>query len=113
MTDAVHTTGLSPAFFAAMGAYLIAASLYGLVFSRERPTLLRATRWLLGFGFVAHAVDIGWRGGGGRLGRLGAAMPVRVRAWIMQKIAKITASIRPGMTPARKRPPIEASETMA
>lgn len=62
MTDPVHTTGLSPAFFAAMAAYLIAASLYGLVFNRERPTLLRATRWLLGLGFLAHAVDIGWRG---------------------------------------------------
>lgn len=58
----VHTTGLSPAFYVSMGLYLVAAVLYAAVFSQDRPGLIRAARWLLGLGFLAHAVDIGWRG---------------------------------------------------
>ncbi len=61
-SDVVHTTGLSPAFYATMALYLVAAVLYAAVFSRDQPGLVRVARWLLGLGFLAHAVEIGWRG---------------------------------------------------
>jgi ABC-type uncharacterized transport system permease subunit len=58
----VNTTGLSPAFYVTMGLYLVAAVMYAAVFSRDQPNLVRVARWLLGLGFLAHAVEIGWRG---------------------------------------------------
>lgn len=60
--EVVHTTGLSPAFYATMALYLVAAVVYAALFSKDHPALVRAARWLLGLGFIAHAVEIGWRG---------------------------------------------------
>jgi ABC-type uncharacterized transport system permease subunit len=62
MSERVHTTGLSPAFYAVMALYLVAAVLYAAVFAKDRPGLVRVARWLLALGFLAHSVDIGWRG---------------------------------------------------
>lgn len=61
-SEAVHTTGLSPAFYVTMALYLVAAVLHAAVFSKDHPGLVRVARWLLGLGFLAHAVEIGWRG---------------------------------------------------
>jgi ABC-type uncharacterized transport system permease subunit len=61
-SEVVHTTGLSPAFYVTMGLYLVAAVVYAALFSRDTPGLVRVARWLLGLGFLAHAVEIGWRG---------------------------------------------------
>jgi ABC-type uncharacterized transport system permease subunit len=61
-SEVVHTTGLSPAFYVTMALYLVAAVLHAAVFSKDHPGLVRLARWLLGLGFLAHAVDIGWRG---------------------------------------------------
>ena len=61
-SEVVHTTGLSPAFYVTMGLYLVAAVMYAAVFARDQAILVRVARWLLGLGFLAHAVEIGWRG---------------------------------------------------
>lgn len=61
-SEVVHTTGLSPAFYVTMALYLVASVLYAAVFSKDHPGLVRLARWLLGLAFIAHAVDIGWRG---------------------------------------------------
>ncbi|ACY19262.1 cytochrome C assembly family protein [Haliangium ochraceum] len=58
----VVSTGLSPAFFVTLVLYLIATVLYASVISKPWPLLKRAARWVLALAFVAHAVDIGWRG---------------------------------------------------
>jgi ABC-type uncharacterized transport system permease subunit len=52
----------SPAFWAAVGLYAIAAIgfLYG--FLHARPEITRRARWVLIAGFAANGVDIGWRG---------------------------------------------------
>ncbi|MEM9493561.1 MAG: cytochrome c biogenesis protein CcsA, partial [Myxococcota bacterium] len=54
--------GVSPAFFIAAALYAAAAVTYGAVFASSRQSVARAARWLLFAGFLAHAVEIGWRG---------------------------------------------------
>lgn len=61
-SDRLVSTGLSPAFFAATIIYLLASVFYAAVFSQRWLGLVRVARWLLVLGFVAHGVDIGWRG---------------------------------------------------
>lgn len=63
MTDAaVHSTAVSPAFFVAAALYLLSAILASGVFSSVRPAFVRWSRLLLLLAFVAHGVEIGWRG---------------------------------------------------
>lgn len=55
-------TGISPAFYATMALYLIAAVLHVGVFVEARAAVVKAARWILLAAFLAHAVEIGWRG---------------------------------------------------
>lgn len=56
------TTPPSPAFYVALVLYGISALAYVSAFV-DTPAWLRATaRWGLALAFVAHGVDIGWRG---------------------------------------------------
>lgn len=56
------TTGLSPAFYVAIVLYAIAAVLYVGFFTKLPQWVSRAARWTFFLAFLAHAVDIGWRG---------------------------------------------------
>jgi ABC-type uncharacterized transport system permease subunit len=60
--DAAHTTAASPAFYLAVGIYVIAALCFCAAFAELPPWLTRAARWLLVVGFVCHGVDISLRG---------------------------------------------------
>ncbi len=63
MTDAaVHSTSVSPAFFAAAALSLLSSILAAGVFAKARPVFVRWSRLLLLLAFVAHGVEIGWRG---------------------------------------------------
>ena len=62
VAQVAHTTGLSPAFYVAIVLYALAAVLYVSFFTKLPKWLPRAARWTFFFAFVAHAVDIGWRG---------------------------------------------------
>lgn len=58
----VYSTGLSPAFYVTMLLYLVSAVLHVGVFVESRLLVVRAARWSMLAAFLAHAVDIGWRG---------------------------------------------------
>jgi len=58
----INDTGVSPAFYVAVVIYFAAAVAYGFVFASTRPLLASIARWLLVAAFLAHGVDIGWRG---------------------------------------------------
>ncbi len=62
MTDRVLSVAASPAFWVALALYLVAT--IGLLagFLRARPELSRQARRVAIAAFVAHGVDIGWRG---------------------------------------------------
>jgi ABC-type uncharacterized transport system permease subunit len=61
VTDRVLTVPPSPAFWAAVGLYtLAAAAVLGVLAGKQ--SWERAARILVGLAFVAHGVDIGWRG---------------------------------------------------
>jgi ABC-type uncharacterized transport system permease subunit len=59
---AQHGLGVSPAFWVAVALYLVAAILLASVFASRRPALARAARWSLLAAFLAHGVEISWRG---------------------------------------------------
>jgi ABC-type uncharacterized transport system permease subunit len=52
----------SPAFWVAVALYGVTSLLYVSSFVEAPQWLQRLARWGLGFAFVAHAIDIGWRG---------------------------------------------------
>ncbi len=56
------TTGLSPAFYVAMCLYAVAAVFYAGYYVNPPQWVCRAARWTFFLAFVAHGVDIGWRG---------------------------------------------------
>ncbi len=58
----VLSTGLSPAFYVAMVGYGIAAVLYVGVFTSAPRWVVTVARCMLLLAFVAHGIDIGWRG---------------------------------------------------
>lgn len=60
--EVVHSTGISPAFYVAIGLYLLSAVLHVGVFVDPRSVVVRAARWSIVAAFLAHAVEIGWRG---------------------------------------------------
>jgi ABC-type uncharacterized transport system permease subunit len=61
----IVTVAPSPAFFVAIGAYLVASLLYVGTFVKAPSWVQRAARWVLVFAFVTHGVDISLRGVGG------------------------------------------------
>lgn len=58
----VHSTAVTPAFFLAAVLYLVAAALGAGVFANARPAVALWARITLLLAFLAHGVDIGWRG---------------------------------------------------
>lgn len=60
--QAVYTTSVSPAFFVAACLYLVSGVLGAGVFANARPLVVRWARITLLLAFIAHGVDIGWRG---------------------------------------------------
>lgn len=58
----VLSTAPSPAFFVALGCYLLASLFYLGTFAKVPTWIIKSARWALVAGFVAHGVDIGWRG---------------------------------------------------
>ena len=60
--EMVLSVGVSPAFFGAIGLYAAAALFYLGFFIRAPRALSAAARWALVLAFIAHGVEIGWRG---------------------------------------------------
>lgn len=60
--DGLITTSVTPAFFVALALYGAAALLYVGFFSRAPAWVTRAAPLVLLAGFLAHGVEIGWRG---------------------------------------------------
>ena len=60
--SAVHDTGVSPAFYVTVVLYLVACVIYGCVFASSREGVAQIARITLVLAFVAHGVEIGWRG---------------------------------------------------
>lgn len=58
----VVSTAPSPAFWVAIALYGITSLLYMSSFVDAPEWMGRAARWALGLAFIAHGVDIGWRG---------------------------------------------------
>ncbi len=58
----VHTTSVSPAFYVAVVLYGLAGLLYIGFFTKSPGWVTRAARWMLFLAFLAHTVEIGWRG---------------------------------------------------
>lgn len=58
----VHSTGVSPAFYVAIVLYITAAIFLAGVFVNTRPMIGRLGRWFLLAAFLAHGIEIGWRG---------------------------------------------------
>jgi ABC-type uncharacterized transport system permease subunit len=58
----IVTVPPSAAFYVALALYGLAALAHISSFVDAPPWLARAARWLLILAFVAHGVDIGWRG---------------------------------------------------
>lgn len=52
----------SPAFWVALVLYAVAAVAFLIAFLQSRPGWLRGARAVLVCAFVAHGIDIGWRG---------------------------------------------------
>ncbi len=62
MAAEVVTTQPEVAFYVAMGAYIV-ASVFHLSSLAPVPTwVTKAARWIVILAFIAHGVDIGWRG---------------------------------------------------
>ena len=62
LTETVHSVSVSPAFYIAVLLYLLAALLSAAVFAKSRPQLVTWGRVCLILAFIAHGVEIGWRG---------------------------------------------------
>lgn len=62
VTPPVMTTSVSPAFFVALVLYGIAAVLYVGFFTKAPGWVTRAAPLVLVGAFIAHGVEIGWRG---------------------------------------------------
>lgn len=64
MTEPTYVVSVapSPAFWIALVLYGVTSLLYVSAFVDAPRWLQHAARWGLGLAFVAHAVDIGWRG---------------------------------------------------
>ena len=58
----VYTTDVSPAFYMAVVLYGVAGVLYVGFFTKSPAWVTRAARWTLFLAFLAHTVEIGWRG---------------------------------------------------
>ena len=58
----VLSTAPSPAFWVAVVLYGITSLLYTSSFIKVPEWVGRAARWSMGLSFIAHGVDIGWRG---------------------------------------------------
>jgi ABC-type uncharacterized transport system permease subunit len=61
-TAELVTVAPSPAFYLALALYGAAALLYVSAFVQVPVWVQRAARWALALAFLAHGVDIGWRG---------------------------------------------------
>lgn len=59
---AATAIGVVPPFYVAALLYLVAAILLAGVFVTARPLVGRVARWSLFAAFLAHGVEIGWRG---------------------------------------------------
>src|SRR5690349_10169077 len=62
MADRLLSVTPSPAFWVAVVVYGVASIGFLVSFLQDRPGLLRAARLVLALAFVAHGVDLGWRG---------------------------------------------------
>ena len=56
------STDPSIAFWLTLGLYAVTSVLYVGAFVDAPKSITRAARWTLGLAFLAHAVEIGWRG---------------------------------------------------
>jgi ABC-type uncharacterized transport system permease subunit len=56
------TTAPSPAFYASLVGYGVSALLFVAAFIDAPAWMVRLARWCLVFSFLAHGVEIGWRG---------------------------------------------------
>ena len=58
----IVTTAPSPAFYVAMALYIAASAFYLSSLAPVPAWVRRAARWAILVAFLAHGVDIGWRG---------------------------------------------------
>lgn len=58
---AAHTTSVSPAFYLAIVLYGVSALMYIGAFTKSPDWVVRAAKWILVVGFVAHGADISMR----------------------------------------------------